>query len=173
VDDPVEAGSGRAALIDAFASFPARFTSAARGFAARASTGEAQAAIPAGEWGPAEVARHLIAVEGEVWQSRLARVAAEDDPTWPWTEPGLAPGFDGAPLEDVLVAFAAARAATAATVRALDEPGWARYGTHATYGRLDVAGLLRIAIDHDASHLEGLGTVAAGDGVDPGTTNPA
>jgi hypothetical protein len=43
-----------------------------------------------------------------------------------------------------------------ATVRALDEAGWERFGTHATYGRLDVAGLVRLAIDHDEEHLAGL-----------------
>ncbi len=31
-----------------------------------------------------------------------------------------------------------------------------RTGVHATYGRLDVAGLLRLAIDHDEEHLAGL-----------------
>lgn len=113
--------------------------------------------ISAGEWGPAEVARHLIAVEAEVWKSRLARVANEDDPHWAWTEPGLAAGFDDASLDSILDAYASARAANVATIRALDDAGWARHGTHATYGVLDVAGLLRLAIDHDDSHLQGLG----------------
>jgi hypothetical protein len=36
---------------------------------------------------------------------------------------------------------------------ALDEAGWARSGTHATYGALDVAGLLRVAADHDDDHI--------------------
>jgi hypothetical protein len=135
-------------LVEAFAGFPQRVSVAARA--------AADQPIAAGEWGPAEVVRHLIAVEAEVWRARLARVAAEDDPQWSWTEPGLAPGFDDARLDQILAAFAAARATTTAIVRSLDEAGWARHGTHATYGRLDVEGLLRIAIDHDASHLSGL-----------------
>jgi hypothetical protein len=139
----------RAGLVEAFAAFPDRLAGAVRAAAGRD--------VPPGEWGPAEVVRHLLAVEGEVWQSRLARVAAEDDPHWPWTEPGLAPGFDDASIETILAVFAAARAATVATVRALDEAGWARFGTHATYGRLDVAGLLERAIDHDEEHLGGFG----------------
>ncbi len=139
----------RAALITAFDGFPELL-----GAAARLASGHP---APLGEWGPVEVVRHLMAVEDEVWQSRLAVVAAEDDPHWPWTEPGLAEGFDGQSLEAVLAAFGAARAATTATVRALDDAGWTRSGTHATYGILDVEGLLRIAIDHDANHLEGLG----------------
>jgi hypothetical protein len=139
----------RAALVTAFADFPEHL-----GEAARLAAGHP---MPLGEWGPVEVVRHLIAVEDEVWQARLVVVAAEVDPHWPWTEPGLAEGFDGQSLEAILAAFGAARATTTATVRGLDDAGWARSGTHATYGILDVEGLLRIAIDHDASHLEGLG----------------
>ena len=138
----------RAALIEALAGFPERLTNAARAAADRP--------VATGEWGPAENVRHLIAVEAEVWQVRLARVAAADDPQWAWTEPGPAPGFEDAALEAILAAFATARAVTTASLRALDNAGWARHGTHATYGRLDVEGLLRIAIDHDASHLEQL-----------------
>ena len=140
----------RAELIDAFAGFPDRLAAAVQAAAAD------RRAVSPDEWGPAEVVRHLIAVEGEVWQSRLAHVAADDDPHWTWTEPGLAPGFGGVPVVEVVAAFAAARAATVTTIRVLDGVGWARHGTHAAYGVLDIEGLLRIAIDHDASHLEGL-----------------
>jgi hypothetical protein len=141
-------GSSREVLVETFAGFPERVDAAARAAASRP--------VADGEWGPAEIIRHLIAVEDEVWQSRLARVANEDDPHWPWTEPGLAPGLDDASLDAVLALFAAARAATAATVRALDDAGWARTGTHRTYGVLDVEGLLHLAIDHDAEHLASL-----------------
>jgi hypothetical protein len=141
----------RTELVEAFAGFPDRL-----GEAVRASEADHRPVAP-GEWGPVEVVRHLIAVEGQVWQARLARVAVEDDPHWSWTEPGLAPGFDDAPVQAIVAAFATARAATVATVRALDELGWARFGTHATYGRLDVAGLLELAIDHDEEHLAGIG----------------
>jgi hypothetical protein len=139
----------REALIEVFAEFPDRLAVAAHSAAGRP--------VSEGEWGPAEVVRHLIAVEAAVWQSRLARVAAEDDPHWAWTEPGLAAGFDDASLDEVLAVFAASRAETVAEIRALDDAGWSRSGTHATYGRLDIEGLLRIALDHDASHLDGLG----------------
>ena len=96
---------------------------------------------------------HLLAVESIVWQTRLAQVATEDDPQWSWTEPGQAPGYDGAPLSTMLAAYAEARATTVSRVDALDEAGWRRSGTHATYGHLDVAGLLRLAHDHDEDHL--------------------
>lgn len=138
----------RAGLLETFAAFPERL-----GLATAAALGRP---VRVGEWGPAEVARHLLAVEDEVWRLRFARVMTEDDPHWSWTEPGQAAGFDDAPLPAIVAAFAAARAANVATVRALDEAGWARSGTHAIYGRLDVAGLLRVAIEHDADHLAGI-----------------
>ena len=112
--------------------------------------------MPAGEWGPSEVVRHLIAVERAVWHVRFAQVAVDDDPQWDWTEPGPTPELEGASLDHILAVFAEARHQTVATVRAFDEAGWARHGTHATYGVLDVAGLLRMAVDHDEEHLAGL-----------------
>jgi hypothetical protein len=112
--------------------------------------------VPDGAWSPAEVVCHLIAVETEVWAARLAQVATADEPHWSWTEPGPAAGYDGMPLPAIVAAFASARAATVATVLALDDAGWDRTGVHATFGRLDVAGLLRLAVDHDSAHLDGL-----------------
>ena len=149
----VDAGEGplnRTELVDTFATFPARLAGAATARAAEWRP------IPDGEWGPSETVRHLIAVEAEVHTRRLAQVAVKDDPHWTWTEPGPAPGYDDATLLEILSAFARARARTVATVKALDEAGWARSGTHATYGVLDVEGLLRLATDHDDDHLGSL-----------------
>jgi hypothetical protein len=128
------------------AGFPARLEAAAIPASGSPSAGD-------GEWGVAEIVRHLIAVEAEVHQRRQADLATLEDPRWTWTEPGVAPGYDDASIEEILAAFASARAETVATVRALDEGGWARCGTHATYGRLDVVGLLGLAFDHDEDHL--------------------
>lgn len=141
---------GRAELIATFASAPDRFALAALA-AAHRPTGD-------GEWGPTEVVRHLVAVERVVWHVRFAQLAVEDDPHWDWTEPGPAADLDGATLDAVLAAFAGVRAETMALIDAMDDAGWARSGTHATYGVLDVAGLLRVANDHDAEHLRGIGT---------------
>jgi hypothetical protein len=134
-------------LVETFASFPARLSAAAKARVAEWRP------FAEGEWGPIETVRHLIAVEQEVHRARLTQIARQEDPHWTWTEPGLAPGFDDASLLEVLTLFARRRAKTVATIRALDEAAWERYGTHETYGRLDVAGLVRLAIDHDAEHL--------------------
>jgi DinB superfamily len=138
----------REELVATFETFPERLDDAVRAASDRP--------VRPGEWGPAETVRHLIAVEDVVHRSRLAQVASDDDPHWTWTEPGLAPGFDDASIDAILAAFAAARAMTVDTVQALDEAGWTRYGTHDTYGRLDIEGLLALAIDHDEEHLAGL-----------------
>jgi hypothetical protein len=137
-------------LVDAFAAFPGRLAAAAKARVAEWRP------FPDGEWGPSETVRHLIAVEVEVHRRRLAQLAKQDDPHWTWTEPGLASGLDDASLLEILTLFARRRAKTVATVRALDDAGWERFGTHETYGRLDVAGLLRLAIDHDESHVASL-----------------
>jgi len=112
--------------------------------------------IAAGEWGPSEVIRHLVAVERAVWHVRFAQIAVDDDPLWDWTEPRPTPELEGASLDHILAVFAEVRGQTVATVRAFDATGWARRGTHATYGVLDVAGLVRMAVDHDEEHLQGL-----------------
>jgi hypothetical protein len=137
------------AELDAFASFAPRLAMVAREADGRP--------VPEGEWGPYEVIRHLIVVEDEVWQTRFRALAAGDHhPRWAWTEPGLALGYEAIPLHEVVAAFAAVRARTVAIIEAFDEKRWTGYGIHATYGRLDVEGLLRLANDHDQEHLVGL-----------------
>jgi hypothetical protein len=136
------------ALRDAYANVPHRLASAAR---------SAAGPVPAGEWTPADIVRHLIAVEAEVWQPRLRQVAAETHPQWTWVEPDRWLDEPDATLDELLVRFAAGRAETVAHLDALDEAGWARSGTHATYGALDVAGLVRKALEHDEEHLASLG----------------
>ena len=61
-----------------------------------------------------------------------------------------------ASLESLLDTYRAARSRTVAMLTALDEPGWARTGTHETFGVLDISGLLSRAIDHDEEHLRSL-----------------
>jgi hypothetical protein len=133
------------ALLDRLAAVPERLASAAR---------SASPEPPApGEWTPSDIVRHLIAVEQLVWHARLADLAADDRLTWPWTEPDRWLGSPGASLDELLATYASVRATTVATLVALDEAGWSRTGTHATYGVLDVAGLMDRAVDHDEEHL--------------------
>jgi hypothetical protein len=143
----------RASLLDRLASAPERLGLAAeRTRAAHAAAG----GPPAGEWSAREVVAHLVSVETTVWQARLDSLAADGTPSWTWTEPGPATGPETATLERASGRFAELRAATIARVAILDEAGWARAGIHATFGRLDVEGLLRVIVDHDEEHIAGL-----------------
>ena len=102
---------------------------------------------PPGSTVPAEVVRRLMAVEAEVHRFRLRQVAVEDDPHC-CGPTGLAAGSNARlqPLD----AFEAIRARDRQARLRPHRRRAGRHGTHATYGRLDVEGLLRLASDHDA-----------------------
>ena len=139
----------RDALLAALAAFPDRLAADARAAAARPT--------PPGEWTPEQVVRHLVAVEVDVHQARLADLEAHDDPRWDWAEPGPWPDQLDLGLDGVLERFGDLRHATLAVVAVLDEDGWARTGTHTQLGVFDVAVLLDNARVHDEEHLAGLG----------------
>ena len=139
------------ALRDALAAIPGRLATIAAGFAETLADPNAPPAP--GEWSAREVVLHLAAVEPEVWQARLDALATEAVPSWSWVEPGLWDGPGTATFGGALAAFSTFRAGTIARLDALDDAGWARRGRHATYGELDVAGLMRIALGHDEDHL--------------------
>jgi DinB family protein len=124
---------------------------------ALATRAAADGPVPSGEWTPADVVRHLIAVEKEVWHVRLRQLVAQDKPRWPWAEPDRWLGAPDAPLDDLLAIYAGHRRTTIEILDALGEAGWARTGEHATYGVLDVASLMDRAIDHDEEHIASFG----------------
>ena len=109
-----------------------------------------------GDWTPSDIVRHLIAVEEEVWHVRLLQLRREDHPHWVWVEPGRWLDQPDASLDKLLDVYAAARGATLVMLDELGPDGWARRGTHETYGVLDVAGLMTKATDHDDEHVKSL-----------------
>jgi hypothetical protein len=142
-------GAERGAILERFAAGPRRVASTALD----AQAGRLAGAVrrrPEG-WSEREIVAHLVRVEREVFQVRLRQVVDEDEPHWQWVEPGAGPGH--ASLATLVGRFSASRGATIRYLQALDDAGWARSGIHATYGRLDVAGLLGIAVDHDTDHI--------------------
>jgi hypothetical protein len=139
----------RAVLRRRLAEVPDRLAVAARVAADRL--------VPDGEWTPSEVVRHLIAVEEEVWHPRLRQLATEARPRWPWAEPGPWQGQPDASLDDLLAIYTDRRATTIDMLDALGDAGWALTGEHATFGVLDVAGLMDRAIDHDDEHIASVG----------------
>jgi DinB superfamily len=135
----------RAEIVGRLAAIPDRLAEAARSAVGRP--------VPAGEWGPPEVVRHLIAVEDDVWHSRLRQLAAADRPTWPWVEPEPWKGDPGATLDELLATYRARRRETVAILDGFDEETWGRTGIHATWGEVDVAALMIRALDHDDEHI--------------------
>jgi hypothetical protein len=143
----------RLAVVARLGAFPARLATFARAVA----EAEAASGPPHGEWTPRDVVAHLVAVEGVVWQARLDMLGPDRaEPAWTWTEPGPIEDPSAATLDAALALFESGRALTLSRLEALDDDGWARTGVHATYGRLDVAGLMRVAADHDEEHLAAL-----------------
>lgn len=135
----------RAEVVRRLAAVPDRLAAAARSAADRP--------VPAGEWGPPEVVRHLIAVEDVVWHTRLRQLAAADRPTWPWVEPEPWQGNPGATLDELLATYAARRGETVEILDDFDEATWGRTGVHATWGEIDVPALMVRAVDHDDEHI--------------------
>ena len=148
----------RLVLVDRLAVMPGRLAIVA----ARAAAVEAAPGGPAaGEWSVAQVVGHLLGVEEEVWLPRLERVATESNPRWTWAEPG-SERASGRTLDDLLNSFADVRQRVVAILEGFDDAGWARVGTHATYGVLDVAGLMTKAADHDDQHRATIAGLAVG-----------
>ncbi len=145
--------AARLPVVARLGGFPARVGAAAR----TAASHEAALGPPAGEWTARDIVAHLVAAERAVWQARLDTLGpGRGEPQWSWIEPGPVDEQAAASLEGALAVFGAERAATLARIAVLDEAGWARAGIHDTYGRLDVAGLLGVAADHDDEHLAAL-----------------
>jgi hypothetical protein len=137
----------RAEILARLSAVPDRLTDAARSAVGRP--------VPAGEWGPTEVVRHLIAVEEVAWLARLATLSTDEKPRWSWVEPAPWDGLPGASLDELFARFAGLRGETVAILNGFDDEGWSRMGIHATWGEVDVATLMSKALDHDEEHIAG------------------
>lgn len=141
--------SDRQSVIAELESIPPRMAEAAR----------VQKSQPEGEWSPRTILIHMFAGDVQIWQARLKMMAEQENPHWQWTEPDLAEWerqFENRSLEDLAAEFARTRGEIVSHLKALDDAGWARVGTHATYGLLDVAGLCAKLLEHDYEHLSEL-----------------
>ena len=150
-------GSGDAEVLGRFAAGGERAVRIVQRW--QAAGAEPQARV--GEWSAADVVRHLIAVEWHVVNARLDSLDAGPEPAWSWAEPGPAEDIGDGSLAAAAVVFAASREATVDRIRAFTPDDWRRAGIHATYGRLDVAGLLELMIEHDDHHLDALEALGA------------
>jgi len=120
---------------------------------------------PAGGFCMIEQAWHLADLEREGYGERIRRLLAEDDPRLP--------DFDGArvaaerdyrskPLAEGVAAFAAARAANLARLRAIPVAARARRGRQDGVGPITLADIPRMMREHDDSHREEIAALLAG-----------
>lgn len=144
-------GNDRNALLHDIEDIPAQIRRAAEATRARPA--------PGGQWSANAILGHMLWTETDIWQYRFRRVAVEDNPRWEWRDQAgvdLEAQFGPQPLEGLLGRFEALRGETVAHLRGLSDAGWARRGTHAVFGEIDVAGLCREMLKHDREHLEEL-----------------
>lgn len=123
--------------------------------AAAIGEGKERTAGPEGAFSLVEQAWHLADLECEGFGERIRRLRDEERPTLP--------DFDGArvarerayrslPLAPALAAFALARFANLASLRALDEDGWERAGEQEGVGAVRLSDIPRMMAEHDAGH---------------------
>ena len=140
----------REALIQQYADGPARLR------AALAKVPEAARKWrPApGEWAAHEVVCHCADSETNSY-ARIRFVVAEKEPVIQgYDQEVWARVFDyhALPLETALATVDAVRATTAALVRTLPEPAWAKTGRHSESGPYSADDWLRIYADHLENH---------------------
>jgi DinB family protein len=111
-----------------------------------------------------EQAWHLADLEREGYGERIRRLLAEDDP--------VLGDFDGArmarersyrtrSLPDGIAAFAAARAANVALLRAVTPEHWERSGRQEGVGPVALRDIPRMMLEHDAGHREEIAALLA------------
>ena len=143
--------------IEALATYTDRLDELAAVFAdASVGDGELLDRRPAPDaWCVAEVLHHLA--DAELHQSvRLRSMLVEDRPVWSdWDEEGYAAAlsYDARPAADALALLLAIRNADVRLLASLPPEAWSRTAVHPNDGEVDVAGWVRIACDHLATHV--------------------
>ena len=117
-----------------------------------------------GEWTPGTVLGHVAEVDEQVWLARLnlmvhAARNAEGPPKFQWWEPDpveTAVRYEGWGLEGCAQRVLAARVNLVCRLKELTTEDWQARAVHATWGEVDVRGLLEHVFDHDEEHLASL-----------------
>lgn len=113
-------------------------------------------------WPPAVIIGHLGQVDEQVWIPRIdAMVAAigSPEPEFTWWEPDpekTRAAFAGASVDDAAARLLASRTSLLHRLRNLTDEQWAASARHATFGELDVEGLLIQVLGHDEEHRASL-----------------
>ena len=126
----------------------------------------AQASKPPapGEWGVADVVRHLLEGDREKFLPRLRRMMVETRPVFERTTPLEG---DTSDLPTLVAAFASARTEVVKILGGLGDEGWAREGVTPSRGPLTVEAYTRSTDQHDTEHLRQIQDVRARLGLRP------
>lgn len=139
------------AMIDRYALGPSVLAYAVHGLTETHS----QSRPGPGVWSIAELAAHL-ADSDMVASDRMKRVIAEDDPVlMPYDETAWSERLAAreAPIADSVAIFAANRRWTERILRSCAEADFGRAGRHAERGRMTLAELLVVYVNHLDHHL--------------------
>ena len=145
------------ARVEALASYADRIDDLAEVFHdAAAGDGDLLDRQPAPDaWSVAEVLHHLA--DAELHASvRLRRMLVEDHPTWDnWDEDAYAATllYDVRPPADALALILGIRNVNIRLLATLSPEQWARTATTPSSGDVDVAGWVRVQVDHLAVHV--------------------
>jgi DinB superfamily len=118
----------------------------------------------AGEWPPATILGHVSQVDEQVWSVRIDQmVQAHRDgsavPTYVWWKPNAeqtAAAFEGSTLDDAAGLVMASRISILTKLRDLADEDWDARAIHATFGEIDVRGLVLEILAHDEEHRASL-----------------
>jgi hypothetical protein len=110
------------------------------------------------DWSPAEILGH-VCDGARVWGGRMRRVAQEDEPELEAFDEGMAvrvAGYHWKRLEPLLAEFRIVSDDTLAFLRGLAPGDWERVGQHPALGRVALAELARIEMEHERNHARQL-----------------
>jgi len=130
----------------------------------RAAAGDLSGKLDAppapGKWTARQILCHLADSE-MVGRDRMARIAAEDNPTIvAYDQDAWATQLDYAVRDanEALESFCATRAANLRMLQALPATAWSKVGTHSFMGVLTLADMVRVYADHAEGHARQLRT---------------
>jgi hypothetical protein len=117
-----------------------------------------------GEWPPATILGHVSQVDDQVWLVRIRQMVDAHRqgaavPEYEWWEPdaeATADAFAQSTVEDAAGHLMANRIAILTELRDLTEDDWQAQAIHATFGQIDVRGLILEVLAHDEEHRASL-----------------
>ncbi len=120
------------------------------------STADAARPGAGGAFAPVEQVWHLADLEREGFGRRIQRLQAESNPQLPDFDGdavAIARNYRSLSLSDGLRAFAQARDANLAALRALPAEAWFRRGTQAGVGEVSLCDMPVFMLQHDRAHI--------------------